>query len=258
MSDKFKHGDLVYWCHISQGKADICFGIIDEIYFGTIAVDILVPKDCRAFEGVPIKDWLPSDRVRKLPKNWDCDMKLFEYETTHNWGENDETFLNSKLKNIKMADKDKILDAYNNGYLVKSRDNCHCIIEEYIDKGTWKLMKKHSNQSGYNLTYPDIDRITIDPYKLYNTFDEALSEKNAYEAEFERIKSLSDFDWSMEQISNTLDRWAAIYSITNKQKKAVFDFITSLPKLEDIEVRIYLGNIQWKYWKKKKWNNIEV
>lgn len=62
----------------------------------------------------------------------------------------------------------------------------------------------------------------------------------------------------MEQINNTLDRWAAIYSITNKQKKAVFDFITSLPKLEDIEVRIYLGNIQWKYWKKKKWNNIEV
>ena len=62
----------------------------------------------------------------------------------------------------------------------------------------------------------------------------------------------------MEQINNTLDRWAAFYSIANEQKKLVFDFITSLPNLEDIEVRIYSSNIQWKYWKKKKWNNIEV
>ena len=62
----------------------------------------------------------------------------------------------------------------------------------------------------------------------------------------------------MEQINNTLDRWAAFYSIANEQKKLVFDFITSLPKLEDIEIRISLGNIQWKYWKKKKWNNIEI
>ena len=62
----------------------------------------------------------------------------------------------------------------------------------------------------------------------------------------------------MEQINNKLDRWAAFYSIANEQKKLVFDFITSLPKLEDIEIRISLGNIQWKYWKKKKWNNIEI
>ena len=101
MSNKFKHGDLVYWCHISQGKADICFGIIDEVYYGVIAVDILVPKDCRAFEGVPIKDWLPNSRVHKLPKNWDYNTKLFEYETTHNWDKNDEVFLHNKLKKYK-------------------------------------------------------------------------------------------------------------------------------------------------------------
>lgn len=258
MSNKFKHGDLVYWCHISQGKADICFGIIDEVYYGVIAVDILVPKDCRAFEGVPIKDWTPDGRVHKLPKNWDCDTKLFNYETTHNWDENDEVFLHNKLKNIKTKDKDEILEAYNNGYLVKSSDNCHCIIEEYIDKGTWVLRKKHSEYVGYNLIYPNIDRISIDTHKIYSTYSEALSEKTAYETEFERIKNLSDFDWSMEQINNTLDRWAAFYSIANEQKKLVFDFITNLPNLEDIEVRIYSGNIQWKYWKRKNWNNIEV
>ena len=63
----------------------------------------------------------------------------------------------------------------------------------------------------------------------------------------------------LDHIFNSSVRSEAHFEILlNKQKKFVFDFITNLPKLEDIEIRISLGNIQWKYWKKKKWNNIEV
>ena len=31
-----------------------------------------------------------------------------------------------------------------------------------------------------------------------------------------------------------------------------------MSNVEDIETRIFGGNIQWKYWKNKKWNNIEL
>ena len=63
----------------------------------------------------------------------------------------------------------------------------------------------------------------------------------------------------LDHIFNSCARSEAHFEILlNEQKKFVFDFITNLPKLEDIEIRISLGNIQWKYWKKKKWNNIEV
>ena len=63
----------------------------------------------------------------------------------------------------------------------------------------------------------------------------------------------------LDHIFNSSVRSEAHFEILlNEQKQFVFDFITNLPKLEDIEIRISLGNIQWKYWKKKKWNNIEV
>jgi hypothetical protein len=31
-----------------------------------------------------------------------------------------------------------------------------------------------------------------------------------------------------------------------------------MSNIEDIETRIYGGEIQWRYWKNKKWNNIEL
>lgn len=31
-----------------------------------------------------------------------------------------------------------------------------------------------------------------------------------------------------------------------------------MKNVEDIETRLFGGNVQWKYWKNKKWLNIEV
>lgn len=257
MSNKFEHGDIVYWCHIVQGKADICFGVVDEVYYGAIGVDILVPKDCRTVENIPIKEWTPNGRIYKLPKNWNYHTKLFEYGYTHNWDKNDNDFLKNKLQKIKCSDKEKILEAYNNGWLVKSCDNNHSIADVFIDKGTWRLEKKFRTV-GYHYLYKNIDNISISPHKVYKTYEEAFAEKQSYEAEFKRIQNLSDIDWSIEQIDETLNRWAAIYSISEYQKRAHRDFLMNLPNIENIEVRIGLGNIQWKYWKNKKWNNIEI
>ena len=49
-----------------------------------------------------------------------------------------------------------------------------------------------------------------------------------------------------------------MYHIPDNQKKSYRDFIMNLSDLEDVEVRMNAGNIQWKYWKNKRWQNIEI
>ena len=81
---------------------------------------------------------------------------------------------------------------------------------------------------------------------------------NEHDAEFKRQSELSDYDWSVEQIDKELSRWAYMYSISVEEKQRYRDWILSLDKIEDVEIRIFQGNIQWKYWRNQRWMNIEV
>lgn len=257
---RYKNGDIVYWCQYQQGECHIHFGMVDTQFSDAICIDLLVPKDCRTVEGVPIKDWTPDNRQRKLPKSWTGDTKLFEYGYIYDISEDDEKFMCDLMneKEFVITDKEKIMDVFNRGCLVKSKDNCHCIVDTEIGQGTWTLRMKTSKIAGYAPYYGGIDYVSVSPYRVYDTYEEALAEKNEYEAEFKRIQDLSDLEWSIEQIDNTLNRWAGMYDISDKMKKAYREFLMELSNLEDVEVRIFGKEIQWKYWKNSRWRNIEV
>ena len=100
------------------------------------------------------------------------------------------------------------------------------------------------------------DSVTIPVSKCYSTWDEAEAEVNANIAEFERQANLSDYDWSVEQIEKTLNR-ARVF-LHDSQVEQIREYLLSLPNVEDIETRIALDQFQWKYWKNKKWNNVNV
>ena len=249
---RFKNGDIVYWCQYIQGKCVIHYGMVDKQFSDVVCIDLLVPKDCRTVDGVPIKEWKPDYRTHKLPKNWTYNTILFEYGHTDDFSE-----ISEKYKNLDITDKNKILKAYNNGCLVKSIDNCHCNIEADISKGTY-ILKLIYNGYGYVDYYKGINRISVSPPKVYDNYQDAFNEKLKYEAEFQRVQNLTDLEWSIEQIDKILDRWSDLYHIPDKQKKSYRDFIMNLSDLEDVEVRMNVGNIQWKYWKNKRWQNIET
>ena len=255
---RYKNGDIVYWCSQIQGECSIHYGMVDTQFSDVVCIDLLTPKDCRTVEGIPIKDWFPDNRVRKLPKGWSYDTVLFKYGYTNNWAENDRNFLDDYMRNLDITDKDKIREAYDKGYLVKSYDNCHCYADPEIGKGIWTLQKKPSKEYGYVPPYYDMNSISISSPRVYNNYQEALNEKQKYEAEFQRVQNLSDLEWSIEQIDHTLDHWAGIFGISDNKKSAYRDFIIKLPNLEDVEVRISSGDIQWKYFKYSRWRNIEV
>ena len=74
-------------------------------------------------------------------------------------------------------------------------------------------------------------------------------------AELERQANLSDLEWSIEQIDHNLDR--AIF-LSDENKKEVRKFLMSQDRVEDIETRIYMGQLQWKYENNRRWVNIPI
>ena len=72
-------------------------------------------------------------------------------------------------------------------------------------------------------------------------------EADANNAEIIRIANLSDYDWSIEQIDNTLNMWQKICGATDEEKQKYRDWILKLKNIENVEVRdscgILSGNI---------------
>ena len=141
-----------------------------------------------------------------------------------------------EMGDLSFKNPDDIKLGLEKGYLVYSKDKFWGNVEAEITKEGYRIVKK------YPMWVMHSDSVTIPVSKCYSTWDEAEAEVNANIAEFERQANLSDYDWSVEQIDN-------INNIFNDVKKL---------KVEDIETRIALNQFQWKYWKNKKWNNVNV
>ena len=93
---------------------------------------------------------------------------------------------------------------------------------------------------------------------MYFTYEEAKKEVEDNIVEFNRQANLSDYDWSVEQIDKTLGFWKHLSGSTDNEVKHYRDWLLGMSNVEDIEVRLFGGNIQWKYWKNKRWMNIEL
>lgn len=94
--------------------------------------------------------------------------------------------------------------------------------------------------------------------KLYFKYDEAKKVVDENIAEFKRQASLTNYEWAVEKIDNILGRWKFLNGATNEDVEIYRNWILSLKNVEDVDVRIWQNNIQWKYWKNKRWNNIEL
>lgn len=99
--------------------------------------------------------------------------------------------------------------------------------------------------------------ISLPPYEVYSEYEEAQKALDEYDKERERIANLSDKDWSIEQIKKTIETWSGLYRVEPDDVLKATNFLLSLKNIEDVEVRIFSG-LQWKYWKNKKWNSIDV
>lgn len=243
---RFSQGDIIYWCHQCGHEYSVHYGMVDEQFSDAVCIDYIVPRERRLVDGVPINEFESEQRYRKLPKGWSYDTKLFEI--TYEPLTADEIAFK-----IDITNPETLKSAYEKGYLVKDNSIFHGVIEDEITKDGFRIVKKYPRE-----TFHHIDHVSIRPDKVYFTYEEAKKEVDENIAEFHRQASLSDYDWSVEQIDKTIERWRYVTDSSPKAMKAYRDWLLNLENIEDIETRIFGGNIQWKYWNKKKWNYIEL
>lgn len=251
---KFPIGSIVYW--VSKKTKDtnykyvVEFGRVIAHYKGEVECQLYEMYDGRTINGIPIKEFETPTKWQKLPKGWDYNTQLFtieynhkKYDTTH------QEDLNLNIKNPQ-----DILKAIEYGILVKVQENDHSvIIDEIDDKKGWRIIREYKERN-YRPTYK-----TIRFHQVYATYDEAQQIINNIETEWKRQSELSYYDWSVEQIDDTLDKWAAIYNHSEEEKQLYRNWILELDGIENVEVRIFgKGLLQWKYAKNKRWSTIEL
>ena len=242
---RFNQGDIVYWCHQHGHKYSVHYGMVDEQFSDAVVIDYLAPRERRRVDGVPIDEFQSEQRYRKLPKGWTYNTILFELT----W---DDLTPEEKEFDLDISKPETLKEAYEKGYLVKDSTIFHGVIEDKITKEGFRIVKNYHRWKYH------IDHISIRPDKVYFTYEEAKKEVDENIAEFNRQASLSDYDWSVEQINKTLDRWKAINDASDEEVKAYREWLLDMKDVEDIETRIFGGHIQWKYWKNKRWNYIEL
>ncbi len=242
-------GDIVYWVHKDGWESTVHWGRIDEVFSDALCIDYLEPYERRMVNGIPIDEFESETDYRKLPKGW---KPLMPYDSlftiTYNpWP--------VALSNLRYDNPDQIKKAYEDGLLVKSSSIFKGeITADITDKG-YRIIKRYPVWYMSNPHRPNT--ATVQYSNAYRSFVEAKAICDAQIQEFKRQASLSDLEWSIEQIDNDLNRWQTLYGKTDEEKKELRDKLLKMDNLEDLETRIADGDIQWKYWKNKKWHDIE-
>lgn len=243
---RFNKGDIVYWCHQKGHEYSVDYGMVDEQFSDAVCIDYLDLRERRRVDGVPIDEFKSEERYRKLPKGWSYNTKLFEL-TKDDLPDEEKKFLTNCITN-----PESIKEAYDKGYLVKKDDIFGGRIEAEITHQGFRIVKT------YTMSEPHITHVSVRPDKVYFTYEEAKKEVDDNIAEFYRQAALSEYDWSVEQIDKTLNRFKFYKGLSDDEIKRYRDWILKLDNIEDIETRISMGNIQWKYINKKRWLNIEL
>ena len=234
-------GSIVYYVRKNGCHWHVSFGTVIEHYADTICLQLYDFCDRRLIDGVPIKDFVTPTRWQKLPKDWTWNTKLFEIN-----------FNDPKRYEMLDAKKPtKIKKAIESGWLVKVQDNDYARFETEIDgKKGWRIVRKYEDNP------PTYTSVRFD--QVYPTWDAANAVCEAHVEELERQKNLTDEEWSIEKIDEVLRHWAYACVVPDDTVEKYREWILKLEHIEDVEVR-QIGNlIQWKYWKNKRWCNIEL
>ena len=242
----FPIGSVVYFLRNKKHSSEkyIKFGTVIEHYPSEIAIQLYEPLDMRQINGVPVKEFVTPTDWKKLPKGWTWSTRLFEIDFVVPKALKDYT--------VDIKNPDSILKAIEDGALVKVSENDHASFHSEVDrKYGWRIVRSY-----------DADWLTDFtcemPCQCYASYWEAKAELDAILAENQRLASLTDYEYSVEQMDEQLNRWAYLYGITPEAKARIRERLLALENFEDVQIRLSCGGgIEWKYDRNKRWLRIE-
>lgn len=241
---QFKIGQLVYFTNNVGSKMD--WGIIEDVYSDGYAIALYEQADCRTIEGIPVADYDFHQKLRKLPKNWSWDYDLVKLAWDYH-----------KFEGFKFSykDSDNLKKAIEIGAFVRpnSQDKAG-YPDAVVTKDGYQIVWKHDLYSLLPERKRRANYIVVNWRYIYPTFEEAKNVVNAYNAELRRQASLSDYDWSLEQINKTLGR----ANFLGKEYKAkIRQWLIDNTNIEDVKIRVFNSHIEWKHEHNIKWKLLD-
>lgn len=249
--EKFPIGSVVYWVsdnyRYGADRYSVDFGTVVEHYTGQVCIQKYALYDNRTINGIPVVKFETPTKWYKLPKNWTYNTQLFTI------GYNNQEYYEGFAESMKYSVQNPkdILQAINDGLLVRVQDNDSAIFHAEIDQRYgWRIIREYPKRKW------DDDVFTINFSAVYATYAEAKEKIKEIHREWERQANLTDYEWNVERMDETLNKWSHIYSIQDDVKEKYRQWLLELKNFEDVEVRMYMDKLQWKYIKNGRWNTI--
>lgn len=252
-------GSVAYYIRKRDNRYFVDFGIVYEHYSDCVVLQKITFRDRRLVISeftkapVPFKDFPHQTEWRKLPKGWSWDTQLFRLISADMPPEE------ADFK-IRLDDPATIIEAYNRGYLVNVRDvppeHLHSIIER---ENGYKIVKERDDAwpQHYGNHIPP-DTVGIDFLQCFGMYEAAKAACDRAEGELQEQAEMSDLDWAIHLIDADLNRWQAMYSVSEENKQRARKLLMRLDNLENVETKVDGGYIWWRMFGLRRWRCVPI
>lgn len=217
------------------------YGLLESIYPDVVVVNRLDIDEKRTIEGVPVCEFKTPTEWRKLPKGWTWNTRLFDIMYDINFMD---------LNQYNILDPANILRAYHDGALAMVRDIDYSKFTTEITKQGWRIVRD-IYQSEY---HPATATLRWD--EIYADGEEAYTEVKRLNHELTQTVDMGDHEFNVFTMDNLLNGTP----LPSPELRAKYrETLLSLPDFDDLEFRVSsTDGIQWKHWKKQRWNSIQL
>lgn len=241
---------VVYWIERlyrwpgSQSIANeytVQYGLLREICPDVIVVERLDIDWRREIDGTPIEDFVTPSEWRKLPKGWSWNTRLFTIANG---------LIPEQLNEYIVTRPEDVLRAYHDGVLKRVADIDYSKFSTEITKQGWRIVRDI-----YQTEYHPMSA-TLSWHEAYDNGKDAYAEANRLNKELAQTADMTDHEFNVFDMDNMLNSvpWHA-----PEIREQYREFLLSLSDFDDLEFRYSTTEgIQWKHWKKRKWNSIQL
>lgn len=273
----FEAGDIVYFINYNKNeqkinrhyRVDIGMVYDDCFWNNEVKISLLVPKNNRLINGVPYNDFKTPTKIMSFEKN---DKNLNHYEIYDKYV--DITYQKSSLsyKDISVSNRDEIakyvlskdlvpLAKIDNSYInLICDDNCksYYLTREYNKYfNPYIYVPKYCNQfvweNADKLYYSNIFSVGFDYNKIKTLCDDLNKLQNFHK---EKIDNMTELDFVIEEIDDVCGKYNKIYCDDIYYTQAVKQWLLAKKNADELCVRLYCGDIQWKYEKNSRWQEV--
>ena len=277
-SSFFEAGDIVYFINYDKNEQKINrhyrvnIGMVyDDCFWNNeVKVSLLVPKDNRLINGVPYNDFKTPTKIMPFEKN---DKNLKHYEIYDKYI--DITYQRNSIsyKDINISNRDEIakyalskdlvpLAEIDNSYIslrYENNDKGYYLTREYDTYfSPYIYVPKYCNQFVWEnedkLYYSNIYSVGFNYNKIKALCDN-LNELQQFQQE--KIDNMTELDFVIEEIDEVCNKYNKIYCDDIHYTQAVKQWLLAKKNADNLCVRLYNGDIQWKYEQNSKWQEVD-